>query len=160
MEAEVKCTMSCIVQGQIHNLEIHSRSVASSKVEEVAARAILLFMESELNIKVVDLSYVDREVAEKKKEAIEYTLDSLIHVAQHIKTQMGDMVDCIAGGCAAYSADARFMFGGPVSIEQNNAVKFCLEGIESVRAKCATRYNSSVSILQSMEKLISSLQRN
>lgn len=148
VEGEVKFSFPCMIEERCHILEVHSRAPASSRAKEVAARAALLFMESKFNVKIVDLNYVGRQTAEKEHKSVEFIIYRLLEVAHQMKTQLGNMVECIAGGRAAYSGDPRLMFGGPLSQEQMMAVEFCSKNVEVVRADCATRYDSVASMFQ------------
>lgn len=153
VEGEAKFSFPCMVEGRCHKLEVRSCALASSRAEEVAARAALQFMESKFNMKIVDLNYADRQIAEKEHKSLQFIIERFLEVADHMKTQLGNMAECIAGGCAAYSGDPRLMFGGPLSKEQMMAIEFCSKSIEVIRADCARRYESSASSFQEMEKL-------
>lgn len=153
VEGEAKFSFPCMVDGRCRNLEVRSLALASSRAEEVAARATLQFMESKFNVKIVDLNYADRQIVEKELKSLKLIIERFLQIAHHMKTQLGNMVECIASGCATYSGDPRLMFGGPLSQEQMIAVEFCSKSIEAVRADCARHYESITIKFQEMEKL-------
>ena len=111
MKGEAKFSFPCMVEGRCHKLEVHSQALASSRAEEVAARAALLFMESNFNLKIVDLNYAGRRTAEKEHKSMEFIIYGLLEVAHQMKTQFSNMVECITPGHGMLKLGKKPCFG-------------------------------------------------